>query len=335
MRAWAAVATGIRQVAWQAVEAPEPGDEDVVVRVTHSWISNGTEGSFIRGERIAGDTPRKETDLLPFPHVPGYQKVGVVERVGANVTEFSPGERVFATVSKVEGMFYSVGGHISPAVTHRSQVWKLQSDLEPVAASGLVLTQVGYNVGIRPALTAGDAAVVLGDGMVGHWSAQTLQWRGARVLLAGRHADRLSRFVPRGHDRVVNLHETNLVDAVKAFAPEGVQVLADTVGSMDSVRALYPVMRHGGQISSAGFYGPHGLIDIQEMRNRELSLHTPAGWSKERMDATLALIAQGHLTTLPLITHYFPASECAAAYEAILTKKPGVLGVILDWEGVE
>src|SRR4051794_16397486 len=81
MKARAAVAVAPWKVEFLPVEVPEPGDEDVVVRVTHSWISNGTEGSFVRGERIGGDTPRKEADPLPFPHVPGYQKVGVVEAV--------------------------------------------------------------------------------------------------------------------------------------------------------------------------------------------------------------------------------------------------------------
>src|SRR5437763_17034084 len=113
MQAHAAVAVAPNQVAYQSVEVPEPSTEDVVVRVTHSWISNGTEGSFVRGERIAGDTPRAETDPLPFPHVPGYQKVGIVERVGEKVTDLTPGETVFATVSRVERMFYGTGGHVS------------------------------------------------------------------------------------------------------------------------------------------------------------------------------------------------------------------------------
>src|SRR5437588_11435849 len=147
MKAHAAVAVAPWKVEYREVVVPDPGPEDVVVRVLHSWISNGTEGSFVRGERIAGDTPRSETDPLPFPHVPGYQKVGIVEWVGTGVTRLSPGDRVFATVSRVSGMFYSTGGHISPAVTHKSQVWKLPEGVSAVAASGLVLTQVGYNVG--------------------------------------------------------------------------------------------------------------------------------------------------------------------------------------------
>src|SRR5947199_8465962 len=114
MKARAAVAVAPGRVEFREIEAPEPGPDDVVVRVLHSWISNGTEGSFVRGERIAGDTPRSETDPLPFPHVPGYQKVGVVEQVGRAVTHVAPGDLVFATMSRTAGMFYPSGGHISP-----------------------------------------------------------------------------------------------------------------------------------------------------------------------------------------------------------------------------
>jgi 2-desacetyl-2-hydroxyethyl bacteriochlorophyllide A dehydrogenase len=197
MEARAVVATEPGRVAFQTVRVPEPGPDDVVVRVTHSWISNGTEGSFVRGERIAGDTPRGAGDPLPFPHVPGYQKVGVVEGVGGAVTDLHTGDVVFATVSGVEEMFWASGGHVSPAVTRRSQVWKLPPGLDPVAASGLVLTQVGYNVGQCAPLRPGDAAVVLGDGMVGHWAAQTLR-QPRRARAAGRAARRPPGPVRRG-----------------------------------------------------------------------------------------------------------------------------------------
>lgn len=310
----------------------------MVIRVTHSWISNGTEGSFVRGERIAGDTPISESDPSPFPHVPGYQKVGVVEEVGSEVSDVQVGETVFATVSQVSGMFYSFGGHVSPAVTHRSQVWKLPSTVDPVAVSGLVLTQVGYNVGVRPALEEGESAVVLGDGMVGHWSAQTLKHRGARVMLLGRHDERLARFETSTEDRIVNVAKDDPLTAIRAWAPEGIQVVADTVGSIDSVESLYPVMRHNSHIVSAGFYGPKGFIDLQKMRAREITLHTPAGWTQERMDATLKLVEEGALKTKHLITHHFPVSKAGEAFDLILsrreprTRESEVLGVLLDWE---
>lgn len=332
MEAWAAVATAPGRVEYQRVSVPAPGPQDVVVRVTHSWISNGTEGSFIRGERIAGDTPRGATDPLPFPHVSGYQKVGLVESVGAEVDEFAVGDRVFASVSAIDGMFYGSGGHISPAVTHRSQVWRLPDGLDPVTYSGLVLTQVGYNAATRPALSPGDATVVLGDGLVGHWSAQTLQQRGARVLMLGRHDERLERLALGPADGVVNVTREDPLAAVRAWAPDGVQALVHTAGTAAAIVPFVPLMRHDGQLSSAGFAGHEGLLDIQLLRGRELTLHTPAGWNRARMDATLDLVARGALTTTHLITHRFPAARAAEAFDLVLSRREPVLGVILDWE---
>lgn len=331
MQAYAAVAVAPRKVEFKAVRVPEPGDDDVVIRVTHSWISNGTEGSFVRGERIAGDTPRRESDPLPFPHVSGYQKVGVVEHLGANVHDLSIGETVFATVSRIQGLFYEHGGHVSPAVTHRSQVWKLPQEIAPVAFSGLVLAQVGYNCGTRPALQTGDTAVVIGDGLVGHWTAQTLQARGAKVLLIGRHDERLGKFAPREGDHLVNEKHEDVLQIVREWSSNGIQTVCDTVGTVELMENLIPLMRHGGHISSVGFYGPNGRIDIQKLRDRELTLHAPAGWSKARMDATLDMIARGELQMLPLITHRFPASQAATAFDLILARSEPVLGVVLDW----
>ena len=190
----AVVFTAPNQVEVQSLSCPDPGPGDAVVQVTHSWISNGTEGSYLRGERIAGDTPYREGDPWPFPVVAGYQKVGVVDWVGADVENLAVGETVFAAQGAVEGMFEPRGGQVSPSVTARPQIRKLPEGLDPVAYAGLVLTQVGYNCGVRPPLEAGEAAAVIGDGMVGHWAAQTLSWRGGRVALIGRHGDRLERF---------------------------------------------------------------------------------------------------------------------------------------------
>ena len=78
MNAEAVVFCAPNVVEFQQVTCPDPGPGDAVVRVIHSWISNGTEGSFLRGERIAGDTAYRPGDPLPFPMVAGYQKIGVV-----------------------------------------------------------------------------------------------------------------------------------------------------------------------------------------------------------------------------------------------------------------
>ena len=332
MKAKAVVATAPWKIEVLNVQVPDPGPQDVVVHVEHSWISNGTEGSFVRGERIAGDTPIALTDSSPFPHVPGYQKVGVVEWVGSEVKGFEVGQKVFATVSKVEGMFFSHAGHISPAVTHSSQIWKIPQTVEPLAVSGLVLTQVGYNCGIRPPVEAGDFAVVIGDGMVGHWTSQTLKHRGASVKMVGRHAERLNLFANNKEGSTTYSTGPKLTEEIKQWALEGVKIVVDTVGSIETIYQLMPVMKHDSHLVSAGFYGQNGLLDIQRLRNQEITLHTPAGWNKARMDETLSLIEAGDLQTLHLITHHFPVEAASDAFDLILNRRAPHLGVILDWE---
>jgi len=331
LQARAVVAVSPRVVEVQSVQVPEPAPEEAVIRLVHSWISNGTEGSFVRGERIGGDTPWREGDLLPFPIVTGYQKVGIVEQVGEAIADLRVGEMVFATVSRTPGMYSATGGHVSPAVTHRSQIWKLPPGVDPVAVSGLVLTQVGYNCGMRPEVRPGDAVVVIGDGMVGHWAAQTLAYRGAHVMMVGRHDERLSRYAPGPGDRLLNVERQDPVHEAREWAPEGLQAVVDTVGAVRDIERFLDQMRRFGHIVSAGFHGTRGLIDIQTLRNRELTLHAPAGWTRERMDATLSLVAQGALRTTHLITHHFSVDRAPEAFDLILSRREPVLGVILDW----
>ena len=167
--------------------------------------------------------------------------------------------------------------------------------------------------------------------MVGHWAAQTLAHRGARVMLLGRHEERLALYTRRPGDLLLNTRRQDPVEAARDWAPEGLQAVIDTVGSVRDIERFMDQFRRFGHIVSAGFHGTRGLIDIQPLRNRELSLHAPAGWTKERMDATLDLVARGVLRTTHLITHHFPLERAPEAFDLILSRREHVLGVILDW----
>ncbi len=326
------------------INCPEPGDSDVVVEVQTSWISNGTEGSFLRGERIEGDVAYRKGDPWPFPIVAGYQKVGVVSHAGRSVSRVKTGDKVFSTIGNVDGMFESYGGQVSPSVCDESQVWKIPSEAEtgvPADAySGLVLTQVGYNCGARPPVEIGSIALVLGDGMVGQWAAQTLWWRGARVILLGRHDDRLARFAG-----AANLHAGRVCintrsnswekELVSALDGKSVDIFIDTVGNIDAINGFLPNMKRFSHVISAGFYGTEDLLALQALRNYEISVDLVSGWTSERLDKTLELVSRNLLETLPLVTHRFPAAQAAAAWKLIEDKTDDVLGVLLDWENIK
>lgn len=334
MKSTAVVFTARNRVEYRAIESPEPGPEDAVVELHHSWISNGTEGSFLRGERIAGDTAWRPGDPEPFPMVAGYQKVGRVLAVGAKVTRFAPGDWVFATASRVCGMFDNkFAGHVSPSVCDQRSLMPLPPGLDPVAFAGLVLAQVGYNCGTRSAVRAGQVAVVVGDGLVGQWAGQTLASQGATVVMIGRHADRLARFAR--HGRTLTAGTDNGVAAVKALALGSVQIVVETAGSMSALTGYLPLMARNGHMVIAGFYPKAAevnlLLALQQFRNYEISFDLVSGWTQERLDATMRSVAERRLDTLGLISHRFPVERAAEAWALIESKRDPVLGVVLDW----
>lgn len=334
MKAQAVVFTAPGVVKFQEVSCPEPGPDDVVIDVTHSWISNGTEGSFLRGERLAGDTAKAPGDPEPFPMIAGYQKVGWVQSVGENVKDFAVGDFVFAIMSAVEGMFDNkYAGHVSPSVCAQNFVHKLPPEAkdDPEAYCGMVLTQVGYNCGTRPRLEPGEIAVVVGDGLVGQWTGQALHQRGAHVIMTGRHQDRLDHFVKGGWGRALKVASDG-VEEVRAITEEPISVLVDTVGDAKLFDAYLPHLKHGGTIAAAGFYGLEGFIEIQRYRFREIAFDLVAGITPERIDATIKWVAEGKMETKSLITHRFPVAEAADAWDLIETKREPVLGVVLQWK---
>ena len=100
MRAHAVIFPDRLKVEYREVTVPDPGPNDVVVQTRYSWISNGTEGSFLRGERINGETPYRPGDPWPFPIAPGYQSTGVVMHVGGGIEDL-PCHRELGLVQKV------------------------------------------------------------------------------------------------------------------------------------------------------------------------------------------------------------------------------------------
>ncbi len=337
MKSPAVLFTAKNKVEFGTVETPDPGPGDVVVRTKYSWISNGTEGSFLRLERFDGVTPWQPYMPLPFPMVPGYQKVGIVESVGKDVKGFKEGQWVFVTITKAEKVQFNFAGHILVGPADPNEVFVLPQEDDPIPYSGLVLTQVGTNTGSRPGVEDDCHALVVGDGMVGHWAAQTLQMRGAKVALVGRHDFRLNLFKKADGDLVLNSHDPAWLEVAKKWAGGEFHIVVDTVGNevnYDLNMKLVPMLRWGGHYVTAGHEGLKSWIDLRQFIYREATIHCPCGWTRKRLEWTLDLLHEKKIDTQSLITHHFPAPEAAKAWETIFTQKDSTLGVVLDWEGV-
>jgi 3-hydroxyethyl bacteriochlorophyllide a dehydrogenase len=157
---------------------PDLRADDVRIEIEYSSVSPGTERWCLTGKLTIPEEPP-----LAFPHVPGYQAAGTVREVGSAVKDLKPGDRVFSRNCRSPDSFRGSwwGGHVGTHVVARSAVVPLPDSVSTREASGLLLAQVGYNGASKPPIRPGDAALVIGEGLVGQYAAQVLRHRGAYV----------------------------------------------------------------------------------------------------------------------------------------------------------
>ena len=266
MRCAALTFPGVNQIAIGEVELPDLGARDVLIRTEYSFVSTGTERWTLEGRM------GRRQDGTSFPLVPGYQKVGRVEAVGPEVTRFEPGQRVFMTSGRIRsGGSAQWGGHMQYSLESESEVYALPEELPSTAAAALVVVQVGWNNAQRPSLSPGDLALVIGDGVIGQFTAQGLRARGAEVWLAGRHRMRLDLGLQWSADRVLDVGEEDLFEAARSARPDGMDIVVETVCRPDDTPLYLSMLRRQGQLVFAAYHPESNWVDMAPAQDKEIT----------------------------------------------------------------
>ncbi|HYM90060.1 MAG TPA: zinc-binding alcohol dehydrogenase [bacterium] len=311
------------RVAVADVDLPTPGEEDLAVRILLSGISAGTERWVLQGRY----GPAR------FPLIPGYQSVGVVERVGAKVSEFKPGDVVFAGTTRTpEGMHAWWGGHTARAVLPSSRAVRIPPgvSLEEAALSALVAV-AHHGVRLLP-LRPGAIAAVVGLGMVGQLVAQLLDRAGVVVIGSDPLKARRDRATALGLRQVVDPAAEHLEEAVRALAQDGADVVIECTGLTHLVGSCLRLLRFGGTLSLQGYYPGNIVFPFEPAHRAEATIKCPRGWPRSDHEAALALLAGKGIRVAPLITHRLPAKDAVHAYELLTSHPEDTLGIVLDWD---
>ena len=327
MRCAALTFPGVNEIAIGEVELPDLGAQDVLIRTECSFVSTGTERWTLEGRM------GRRQDGTSFPLVPGYQKVGRVEAVGPEVTRFEPGQRVLMTKGRIRsGGSAQWGGHMQYSLESESEVYALPDEVPSTAAAALVVLQVGWNNARRPSLSPGDLALVIGDGIIGQFTAQALRARGAEVWLAGRHCMRLDLGLQWSADRVLDVGEEDLFEAAQSARPGGMDIVVETVCRPDDTPLYLSMLRRRGQLVLAAYHPESNWVDMAPAQDKEITCHTTGGWNRDRMEAALAALARGDFQVTPLITHEVDWRTAPSAYERLVRdRSEDALGIAIRW----
>jgi NADPH:quinone reductase-like Zn-dependent oxidoreductase len=179
-----------------------------------------------------------------FPVVLGWDAAGVVEEVGAGVVELAVGDEVYAYCRK---HFVGEGTYAEfTSVPVTSVARKPQSlDFEHAAAIPLAALTAYQILFFSAGLTAGESVLIYAAaGGVGSFAVQLALDAGAEVIGVASERNR-DYVLGLGAYEVIDYTKVDVVDALREFVPDGVDVVVDTVGGDSLTRAVDAVRDEG------------------------------------------------------------------------------------------
>jgi NADPH2:quinone reductase len=251
--------------------------------------------------------------VLAFPLVLGTDGSGRVAAIGFHVHRFRKGDAVYSySFANPKGGFYA-----EYVVVVAEKVAPIPKGLTMHEAGAIPTTGLTALQGIDDALhvKAGETVVIVGaSGGVGTLAVQFAKLREARVLGVASGEDGVALVRNLGADDVVDGHHGDISEALKRFAPDGVDAVLGLAGG-DTLDRAVKVLKDGGRVAYPNGVNPkpkkrHGIQvipydavpGIPEFNNLNMAveaakLKVPIAATFPLVDASLAhkRIAQGHV----------------------------------------
>jgi predicted dehydrogenase/threonine dehydrogenase-like Zn-dependent dehydrogenase len=346
----------------------------VRVRTAASLISAGTEKSMINlGEKSMLGKAKARPDLvkkvlnkaqkegwyktfqsvmskLDEPRPLGYSASGIVEDVGAKVTEFSVGDRV-----AIAGAGYA--NHAEVNVVPKNLVAPIPSGVSFEQAAYTTVASIGLQ-GIRLAdPRLGDRVAVIGLGLIGLLTAQMLKANGCKVLGIDLDSDKVELGHTLGIDAGCVSTEEDVEAAAERFSNgRGCDqtLITAATSSNEPIEQAGAITRRKGEVVAVGAVGMDVPRDVYY--DKELSLHVSMSygpgrydpsyeeggvdypfeyvrWTEQRnMEAVLGLLQEGKIDVDAITTHRFDFDEALNAYDLIQNEQEPYVGVVLNYD---
>lgn len=283
------------------VPDPEPGRDEVLVRVVAAAVSSGD--ARLRAARYPpgfGMLPRLAIGLRgPRRRVLGVTLSGTVEEVGAGVSGFAAGDEV-CTMNGAR-----MGAHAELVAVKAERLVRLPAGVTHEQAAGVLFggTTALHYLRDKGRLRPGMRVLVNGgSGAVGTAAVQLARHSGATVT-AVTSAGNAELVRGLGAAHVIDYRAQPL-----ATVDERYDIVLDTVGNLDIVSGRRLLADGGRLLLAVASLG-------QMLRARGDVAAGPAPERVADMAELLALVAQGELVAV--VSRTFPLAEIAEAYRLV------------------
>ncbi|MBU2864691.1 medium chain dehydrogenase/reductase family protein [Reinekea forsetii] len=182
-----------------------------------------------------------------IPFVPGYEIVGIVDKLGEGVTSLSQGQLVAALTVH--------GGYAEYIYLPSEELVSVPENLDPKEALSLILNYVtAYQMLFRVAkIKPGQTILITGaSGGVGNAILQL--GKNAGLKMYGTASKKKHALVTQLGGIPIDYHTDDFMEKIKQEEPDGIDAVFDAIG-WRSAKQGYKLLRRGGALVSFGQTG--------------------------------------------------------------------------------
>ena len=240
-------AGGPEVLTWTEIDVGEPGPGQV--RIKHTAIGVNYIDVYMRSGLYA----------TPTPFAPGNEAAGIVEAVGADVTDLKIGDRVCYVIA-------GGGGYQEKRIAPADRVVKLPDGISDKQAAAMMLKGMTVQYLLRRTYKVQPGDTILFHAAAGGVGLIACQWAkhlGATTIGTVGSADKAALAKAHGCHHTILYRETDFVPAVKALTNNaGVPVVYDSVGKDTLLKSLDCLAPLGMLVTFGQSSGPADPLNL-------------------------------------------------------------------------
>ncbi|MDH5440060.1 MAG: alcohol dehydrogenase catalytic domain-containing protein [Candidatus Bathyarchaeota archaeon] len=335
----AAVWYGCKEIRIEEVPKPDPGPNDVLVRVKAAGICGSDLHAY------EGISKRRVPPLIM-----GHEIAGEIAEIGGHVEGSQIGDRVVIQPvlscgeceqcrSGNENVCRNIrflGLHVSggfaeyvmaPARNCYTMPSRLRFEEACLAEPLSVAVHVVNNVPVG----VNGTILIVGAGVVGSMVTQVARLRtSGKIIVTDILDSRLDLAKKLGADIMINPQKKNVAEEIhRITGGRGVDVSIEVVGIESTVQDALASVKKGGTTIAIGLLEKSMKIDVMRLVSSELKLLGSYLYNDCDFRSSINLIAEGKVNLQPYLTRILALDDALKGFGEMATNKEKILKVIL------
>ena len=320
---------------------PELTEKDnVLVKMTAAGIC-GSDVGIYHGTNAAAT----------YPRIIGHEMVGVVSKVGENVTHLKAGDRVIVNQVtscghcypcsknrgnvcdnlKVRGVHID-GGYREYIAVPENDCYILPESLSDEDAVMIEPTTIAIQSCTRAELEKEDMLLIYGAGALGSSILKIAHTICDHIIVADIMDDKLAEAKQNGASYTINVATENFQEKVLEYTKgRGATVSIDAACVKNSLLLLLQATGNAGRVITMGFSTAATEVNQFLITSKELDVRGSRLQNK-MFGKAIEMIEKGTLDLNHSISHTFPLTKAQEAFDFVDSRDPSIRKIVFTFD---